>query len=380
MRSIPSRARPPSCSQERRRASHRWGAWPKAPRSSQVAAGDRRRRRRGHAGALAVAAAAARRAGRRPGRRAAAGRRSRDRVSRGARRPRSLRRLARCGSRAAGMDRGASGGLRSDRAQASRGCRGAAGPARATRSGAGGARSTPACISPELERRAGRRARTLPRRGRASSRPVATRRCAAHSTRRVTGLMQVLGMAGGVFRTRIEVHGAAGAQRVRHRRHRVRGERQSWPAAAPACAQVASGGELSRMSLALQVATLGSDHRPCLVFDEVDAGVGRCGRGDGRTAARRARATPARCCASRISPQVAVQADRQLRVAKHTDRGATRTSLDELDGRHARRGDRTDARRRAPHRADSRACAGNARSRRAADRGVAAALLPLRAR
>lgn len=37
--------------------------------------------------------------------------------------------------------------------------------------------------------------------------------------------------------------------------------------------KVASGGELSRISLALQVATLGTSAPPCLVFDEVDSGV-----------------------------------------------------------------------------------------------------------
>ena len=39
-------------------------------------------------------------------------------------------------------------------------------------------------------------------------------------------------------------------------------------------ARVASGGELSRISLALQVAALEARALPCLVFDEVDAGVG----------------------------------------------------------------------------------------------------------
>ena len=39
-------------------------------------------------------------------------------------------------------------------------------------------------------------------------------------------------------------------------------------------AKVASGGELSRISLALQVAAVEAAHLPCLVFDEVDAGVG----------------------------------------------------------------------------------------------------------
>jgi DNA repair protein RecN (Recombination protein N) len=39
-------------------------------------------------------------------------------------------------------------------------------------------------------------------------------------------------------------------------------------------AKVASGGELSRLSLAIQVASLGAESAPTLVFDEVDVGIG----------------------------------------------------------------------------------------------------------
>ena len=39
-------------------------------------------------------------------------------------------------------------------------------------------------------------------------------------------------------------------------------------------AKVASGGELSRISLAIQVIAAGSNHVPSLVFDEVDSGIG----------------------------------------------------------------------------------------------------------
>ena len=38
--------------------------------------------------------------------------------------------------------------------------------------------------------------------------------------------------------------------------------------------KVASGGELSRISLAIEVATLGLDAVPTMVFDEVDSGIG----------------------------------------------------------------------------------------------------------
>ena len=44
--------------------------------------------------------------------------------------------------------------------------------------------------------------------------------------------------------------------------------------------QIASGGELSRINLAIQVATAGKFPKPTLVFDEVDVGIG------GRTATK----------------------------------------------------------------------------------------------
>ena len=40
------------------------------------------------------------------------------------------------------------------------------------------------------------------------------------------------------------------------------------------CARVASGGELSRLMLALKVVLAKQDHVPTLVFDEVDQGIG----------------------------------------------------------------------------------------------------------
>ena len=95
-------------------------------------------------------------------------------------------------------------------------------------------------------------------------------------------------------------------------------------------AKVASGGELSRISLALQVATLQGDHLPCLVFDEVDAGVG------GAVAERVGRqlaqlATQAQVLCVTHLPQVAAQAEHQVRVTKLSETGRTRTRLERLD-------------------------------------------------
>jgi len=180
----------------------------------------------------------------------------------------------------------------------------------------------------ELERRAGHAlaryhaaAREL-----SSSRLGAAQRLDAN----VTGLMQVLGMAGGVFRTRIEITEPPPISEYGIDDIEFEVSANPGQPLRP-LARVASGGELSRMSLALQVATLGSDRRPCLVFDEVDAGVGGAvAEMVGRQLAALADSGQV-LCVTHLA-QVAVQADRQLRVAKHTERGATRTSLDELEG------------------------------------------------
>ena len=95
-------------------------------------------------------------------------------------------------------------------------------------------------------------------------------------------------------------------------------------------AKVASGGELSRISLALQVAAVEAAHLPCLVFDEVDAGVGGA---VAEMVGRQLRALAARgqvLCVTHL-PQVASQAEHQLRVSKQVEKGATRTRIETLD-------------------------------------------------
>jgi DNA repair protein RecN (Recombination protein N) len=95
-------------------------------------------------------------------------------------------------------------------------------------------------------------------------------------------------------------------------------------------ARVASGGELSRISLALQVAAVDAAHLPCLVFDEVDAGVGGA---VAEMVGRQLHALAAKgqvLCVTHL-PQVASQSDHQLRVSKHISGGSTRTRIEVLD-------------------------------------------------
>ena len=93
----------------------------------------------------------------------------------------------------------------------------------------------------------------------------------------------------------------------------------------------ASGGELSRVMLALEVVLADADPVPTMVFDEVDAGVGgRAAVEIGRRLARLAR-THQVVVVTHL-PQVAAYADRHLVVDKATyATGLTRSGVRELD-------------------------------------------------
>jgi DNA repair protein RecN (Recombination protein N) len=165
----------------------------------------------------------------------------------------------------------------------------------------------------------------------AAARLSGARRDAATTLdRKVTALMQGLGMPGGAFATSLESPPAL--QFAEHGNDDVEFLVKANPGQPPRpLARTASGGELSRISLALQVATLNAAHLPCLVFDEVDAGVGGAvAEMVGRQL--RALATSGQVLCVTHLPQVASQADRQVRVSKSTERGVTRTSLEPLDG------------------------------------------------
>jgi DNA repair protein RecN (Recombination protein N) len=96
-------------------------------------------------------------------------------------------------------------------------------------------------------------------------------------------------------------------------------------------AQGASGGELSRVMLAVEVVFAGSDPVPTYLFDEVDAGVGgRAAVEVGRRLARLART--AQVVVVTHLPQGAAFADRQLLVEKTNDGSVTRSGVRVLEG------------------------------------------------
>ncbi|MYS86304.1 DNA repair protein RecN [Embleya scabrispora] len=95
-------------------------------------------------------------------------------------------------------------------------------------------------------------------------------------------------------------------------------------------AKGASGGELSRVMLAVEVVFAGADPVPTFVFDEVDQGVGgKAAVEVGRRLARLARV--AQVIVVTHLPQVAAFADRHLVVEKSSDGTVTRSGVVTLD-------------------------------------------------
>ena len=95
-------------------------------------------------------------------------------------------------------------------------------------------------------------------------------------------------------------------------------------------AKIASGGELSRVALAIKQVLAAADDTPTLVFDEVDAGIG------GRTADPVGRSLWALARDHQVLvvthlPQIAAHADAHFRIAKRERDGRTITEVERLD-------------------------------------------------
>ena len=147
--------------------------------------------------------------------------------------------------------------------------------------------------------------------------------------RDISARMQTLGMSGGRFEVDVTQHG--NAEPAEHGIDSIEFRVTANPGQPPrALAKVASGGELARLSLAVQVSCAAQATR-CMVFDEVDAGIGGA---VAEIVGRELRALGARgqvLCVTHL-PQVACQAHHHLRVTKLTDGRTTRTTLTELTG------------------------------------------------
>ena len=156
-----------------------------------------------------------------------------------------------------------------------------------------------------------------------------TRQAAAMElSRATTDLIAELGMGGGHFQIAIEPNEV-------ERADPLGSERVEFLVAANtgqpprALRKVASGGELSRISLAIEVAALGLDAVPTMVFDEVDSGIGGA---VAEIVGQKLRALGDRrqvLCVTHL-PQVAAQGHAHYRVSKAPVDGMTQSSVESL--------------------------------------------------
>ncbi|MGV8931562.1 MAG: DNA repair protein RecN [Luteimonas sp.] len=144
-----------------------------------------------------------------------------------------------------------------------------------------------------------------------------------------TALIAELGMGGGRFEVALEPIEAdrpdpQGAERVEFLVSANAGQPPR------PLRKVASGGELSRISLAIEVAALGHDAVPTMVFDEVDSGIGGAVADIVGQKLRALGETRQVLCVTHL-PQVAAQGHAHYRVSKAESSGVTQSAVQLLD-------------------------------------------------
>lgn len=96
--------------------------------------------------------------------------------------------------------------------------------------------------------------------------------------------------------------------------------------------KIASGGELARVALAIEVAAIGSDDIPVMVFDEVDSGIGGAtAEVVGRKLRQLGQARQVLCVTH--LPQVAAQGHQHFAVRKFSDSATTQTEFNQVHGK-----------------------------------------------
>ena len=144
-------------------------------------------------------------------------------------------------------------------------------------------------------------------------------------SKEITASMQTLGMKGGVFEVAIRArkdasYGSHGLDDIEFLVSANKGQ------PVQPLGKVASGGELSRISLSIQVISAGSATIPTLIFDEVDSGIGG---GVAEIVGQKLRALGTErqvLCVTHL-PQVAALANQQMQVSKLSGGESTRTRI-----------------------------------------------------
>lgn len=150
----------------------------------------------------------------------------------------------------------------------------------------------------------------------------------------VGDLLTELGMAGGQFGVELEPTGSNepevnGSERCEFMVSANPGQPLR------ALRKVASGGELSRISLAIEVAALGLDDVGTMVFDEVDAGIGGAVAEVVGQKLRRLGSQRQVLCVTHLA-QVAAQGHAHLQVSKLANGEVTETRIERLDDKSRR--------------------------------------------
>lgn len=153
------------------------------------------------------------------------------------------------------------------------------------------------------------------------------RKAADALAKRVAAALQDLGMKGARFEVRFDAAelGANGIDRIEFLLQANAGEK------AKPLRQVASGGEISRIMLALKATFADADRIPTLIFDEIDAGIG------GAVAAHVADRIAALAKSHQVVcithlPQIAAAANAHYHVEKAAAKGKTTTRVVAVEG------------------------------------------------
>lgn len=152
------------------------------------------------------------------------------------------------------------------------------------------------------------------------------KKSATQLSKKISTLIQTLGMPKGEFivaLNKLDAASADGLERIQFMINLNPGQ-----AAAP-LSKIASGGELSRISLAIHVCTAECEQTPTLIFDEVDAGI------SGEVASTVAKLLKQLALSTQIIcithlAQVAARGDQHLQVAKTVKDGKTKSNIQTL--------------------------------------------------
>ncbi len=159
---------------------------------------------------------------------------------------------------------------------------------------------------------------------------AARRQAATEVSARVGEQLAFLGM--GACRFEIAVTPVAGKEPSPHGTEQIEFMVATNPGASPGpLARIASGGELSRISLAIQVITASRSTTPTVIFDEVDVGIGGATADAVGSLLQELGRHAQVLCVTHLA-QVASRGSHHLRAAKTVSDGVTSASLEPLAG------------------------------------------------